>query len=86
MTRLGILAGVLGLWGCANPAPPPQAAATSAAPAAASAYFDNAGRDDVLSGGARRITISTPKGPHWVWTKQRRDGQGSLPLGRAAIR
>ena len=30
-------------------------------------YFDNRGHDDAWSGGARKITISTPKGPHQVW-------------------
>ncbi len=33
-------------------------------------YFDSAGRADVLSGGARRIPISTPKGTFDVWTKR----------------
>jgi proline iminopeptidase len=34
------------------------------------AYFDNTGRTDVLSGGARRIAIETPKGAFTVWTKR----------------
>src|SRR5690349_22552924 len=33
-------------------------------------YFDNSGRDDVLSGGVKVITISTPKGKFHVWTKR----------------
>lgn len=33
-------------------------------------YYDNTGRDDVLSGGARRIEIDTPKGKFHVWTKR----------------
>jgi proline iminopeptidase len=33
-------------------------------------YFDNAGREDVLGGGARLIPISTPKGTFRVWTKR----------------
>ena len=33
-------------------------------------YFDDAGRDDVLGGGARLIPISTPKGTFRVWTKR----------------
>ena len=37
---------------------------------AASTYFDNTGRDDVLSGGVRRIEIETPKGRFKVWTKR----------------
>jgi proline iminopeptidase len=37
---------------------------------AASAYFDQTGRDDVLSGGVRMIPIHTPKGDFRVWTKR----------------
>ena len=33
-------------------------------------YFDSAGRDDVLSGGVKRIPIQTPKGTFHVWTKR----------------
>ena len=33
-------------------------------------YFDNTGRSDVLSGGARLIPIQTPKGTFNVWTKR----------------
>jgi proline iminopeptidase len=33
-------------------------------------YFDSTGRDDVLAGGVRMITIQTPKGPFQVWTKR----------------
>jgi proline iminopeptidase len=33
-------------------------------------YLDASGRDDRLSGGARRIRIETPGGPHSVWTKR----------------
>ncbi len=35
-----------------------------------SEYLDYSGRDDVLSGGARRIWVSTPKGRYRVWTKR----------------
>jgi proline iminopeptidase len=35
-----------------------------------SSYFDNTGRDDVLSGGAKMIPITTPKGTFNVWTKR----------------
>ena len=34
------------------------------------AYFDNSSHPDAWSGGARKITISTPKGPHQVWIKR----------------
>jgi proline iminopeptidase len=33
-------------------------------------YFDSSGRPDVLSGGARRIPITTPSGTFTVWTKR----------------
>jgi proline iminopeptidase len=33
-------------------------------------YLDYAGRDDVLSGGVRRIPVETPKGTFRVWTKR----------------
>lgn len=35
-----------------------------------SAYFDNTGRDDVLSGGVRLIPVETPNGTVRVWTKR----------------
>ena len=37
---------------------------------AASAYFDTAGRDDVLTGGVKMIPVQTPKGTFRVWTKR----------------
>jgi proline iminopeptidase len=33
-------------------------------------YYDSTGRDDVLAGGVKLITIQTPKGPFKVWTKR----------------
>ena len=33
-------------------------------------YFDNHGRDDVLSGGVKMIPVETPKGEFRVWTKR----------------
>ena len=33
-------------------------------------YFDNAGHPDAWAGGVRKITITTPKGPHQVWIKR----------------
>lgn len=39
-------------------------------PDAATSYFDNSGRDDVLSGGVKMIAIDTPKGKFHVWTKR----------------
>jgi proline iminopeptidase len=46
-----------------NPEVPPPAAAFVD-------YFDNTGRDDVLSGGVQRIPIETPSGTFRVWTKR----------------
>ena len=37
---------------------------------ASASYFDQAGRDDVLSGGVKLLPISTPKGEFRVWTKR----------------
>jgi proline iminopeptidase len=33
-------------------------------------YLDYSGRDDVLSGGARKILVTTPAGDHEVWVKR----------------
>jgi len=33
-------------------------------------YFDDSGRDDVLSGGVRMSPITTPKGTFHVWAKR----------------
>jgi proline iminopeptidase len=33
-------------------------------------YFDNSGRADALSGGVRRIPVTTPSGTFQVWTKR----------------
>jgi proline iminopeptidase len=47
------------------------AAVMSTAKAATpAAYLDSSGRDDQLSGGAKMITIQTPKGAFRVWTKR----------------
>ena len=51
---------------CSNPAmvdrPPRDVSPAS--------YFDNTGRDDVLSGGVKLIPVTTPKGTFKVWTKR----------------
>ena len=65
MSWLGLAAIALG---CA--APPPAPAPAQPTPSAPSAYFNNAGRDDVLSGGVKRLPITTPKGTFTVWTKR----------------
>src|SRR5262245_49053945 len=53
--------------GCSTPPPP---VAQAAAGPSLQSYFDNTGRDDVLSGGARMTPITTPKGTFKVWTKR----------------
>jgi proline iminopeptidase len=35
-----------------------------------SGYLDYSGRNDVLSGGARKIQVNTPAGPYRVWVKR----------------
>ena len=67
---LAVLALVLA--GCQfPPAPPPTAATTPPATAPATdGYFDQTGRDDVLSGGVKMIPIHTPSGDFRVWTKR----------------
>jgi proline iminopeptidase len=57
-SRLFVVGALLLLQACAAQAP------------AHSRYFDSSGRPDVLSGGSRRIEISTPQGRFNVWTKR----------------
>lgn len=59
--KYGLFAMLLLCFGPAFATDPPHPAA---------AYYDNAGRDDVLSGGARMIPIHTPVGDFKVWTKR----------------
>lgn len=53
---------LLVLFGCSNGAAPDLAVSVN--------YHDNAGRDDVLGGGARMLPVETPKGTFQVWTKR----------------
>ena len=63
MTRaLCLLASCLLIQGCAG--------GGGHASTSAEDYHDRAGRTDVLSGGVRRIPITTPKGTFTVWTKR----------------
>jgi proline iminopeptidase len=63
MKRLAPLAlAVLTLTSCSSVPPVALAPAPS--------YFDNTGRDDVLTGGVKMIPIATPKGTFKVWTKR----------------
>lgn len=48
--------------GCTNESRPSQTSEQT--------YLDNAGRDDVLSGGVKLIPVQTPKGTFSVWTKR----------------
>lgn len=56
------------LSGCAKPAEPTPTPPTPPMPAAA--YLDYAGREDMATGGIRMIQITTPDGPHKVWTQR----------------
>jgi proline iminopeptidase len=71
---LPLLVSGLLLQACSGGAGEPAATTPGSAPAAGApdraSYFDTTGRDDVLSGGARRIPIKTPKGTFTVWTKR----------------
>jgi len=57
-----LLAGVFVLLGCSNDSPQNTAVSVD--------YLDNTGRDDVLSGGVKMISVETPKGTFRVWTKR----------------
>src|SRR5262245_26816578 len=68
MKKILLLAlAVLFTQACANQPAPNQPAPKTNAP---NAYLDSSGRDDVLSGGAKLIPITTPKGKFNVWTKR----------------
>ena len=67
--RLAALPLVLLLASCTSPTGK-SAAPLPAGSKTAVDYFDNTGRTDVLSGGVRRIPITTPKGTFNVWTKR----------------
>jgi proline iminopeptidase len=62
MKRTFLLVAVLLLGACSQSHV--DAGGTSAA------YFDNAGRDDVLSGGVKMIPVATTRGTFHVWTKR----------------
>jgi len=58
------------LSACSKVAQAPAPGQTPAQTAAPNNYFDTSGKSDVLSGGARMIPITTPKGTFKVWTKR----------------
>jgi len=68
--RFLCLAIVLGAASCARTEPSNGVARAAEAAPAASSYFDNSGRDDVVTGGVKMIPIKTPKGTFNVWTKR----------------
>jgi len=61
-TIILFIVSALFLHGCSNDSPPVRTAESD--------YFDNTGRDDVLSGGIKMIPVETPKGTFRVWTKR----------------
>ena len=62
MRQAAVLLPALLLIGCVTEPPQPRQPLAS--------YFDNAGRDDVLSGGVKMIPVQTAKGSFHVWTKR----------------
>ena len=69
MRRLALCLSAL-IATCACSSAPSTSSVASSVPAPASAYFDNTGRDDILSGGVKMIPVNTPKGTFKVWTKR----------------
>ncbi|MDI1251860.1 proline iminopeptidase-family hydrolase [Thermomonas sp.] len=67
-----LLASLVVLAGCDRTATPASTAPTqtTAATAITDAYYDNSGRDDVLTGGVKMVPIHTPSGDFKVWTKR----------------
>ena len=61
------IAGLLLTAGCFQQQNMDEASVNAAPPAS---YYDNSKNADAWTGGARKITISTPKGPHQVWIKR----------------
>lgn len=61
-TTILLVAGALVLLGCSNDAPTKVELAAD--------YLDYTGRDDMLSGGVKMISVDTPKGTFQVWTKR----------------
>jgi hypothetical protein len=63
MRTLSVIASSLLFVACHTPAPAEQ-------PAPNAAYFDSAGRDDVLTGDVKMIENATPKGRFKVWVER----------------
>jgi proline iminopeptidase len=70
MNRSRAFSLVVVMLAACTPPEKPVAQVAASSPARSPNYFDHTGRTDVLSGGARRIAITTPNGPSWVWTKR----------------
>ena len=64
-----LLSAVLVLQACA-PGQPSESPAEGEKASSLEVYFDNSGRDDVVTGGVKMIPISTPSGKFRVWTKR----------------
>jgi proline iminopeptidase len=67
---IGSLVLVLTIGACSKEPSPSPSPSTAPPSSAAPAYHDNAGRDDVLTGGVKMIPITTSKGTFHVWTKR----------------
>jgi proline iminopeptidase len=71
MTRAVVVCvAVSWLSACTAEAPAPQPPPGDAVVRPAPAYLNYSGRPDLLGGGTRLISITTPKGPFKVWTKR----------------
>jgi len=68
MSRTLLMAASAALLAVAGCTPTAKSAEQHSGPPAA--YFDTKGHPDAWTGGARKITISTPKGPHQLWIKR----------------
>lgn len=65
-----IIAATFASAGCGSGTVDKPAAPVASASSSPISYFDNTGRDDVLTGGVKMIAIDTPKGKFQVWTKR----------------
>ncbi len=65
-----LLLGIFSLQACVNIAEKGEATTSETAGPTLESYFDNSGRDDVITGGVKMIPISTPSGEFEVWTKR----------------
>src|SRR5262245_16383658 len=66
----GICIVALMIAGCSDAGTATTTTGAVSTPPPSASYFDNTGRDDVVSGGVKMIPVKTPKGIFRVWTKR----------------